>query len=78
LPGTAFLFQWRAVTRKDNNNEKGFIQVKETIQASHQQWHIKKNNDFLSFWWIILVHQTESPVKKCTISYSLINHKFLK
>jgi hypothetical protein len=23
---------------KINNNEKGFIQVKETIQASHQQW----------------------------------------
>jgi hypothetical protein len=25
---------------KINNNEKGFIQVKETIQASHQQWNI--------------------------------------
>jgi hypothetical protein len=27
---------------KINNKEKGFIQVKETIQASHQQWNIKK------------------------------------
>jgi hypothetical protein len=25
---------------KINNYEKGFIQVKETIQASHQQWNI--------------------------------------
>jgi hypothetical protein len=25
---------------KINNNEKGFIQVKETIQASHRQWNI--------------------------------------
>ena len=31
---------------KINNNEKGFIQVKETIQASHQQWNIKKNTIF--------------------------------
>jgi hypothetical protein len=35
---------------KINTNEKGFIQVKETIQASHQQWNIKKNYDFLSVW----------------------------
>jgi hypothetical protein len=65
---------------KINNNEKGFIQVKETIQTSHQQWNIKKKLWFPfglvkvdSVWWITLVRQTECPVKKITISHSLLS-----
>ena len=30
-----------------------------------------KKYDFLSVWWIILVHQNKCSVKKITISYSL-------
>jgi hypothetical protein len=52
---------------KINNNEKGYIQVKETIQASHQQWNIKKITIFFrsgKSWFDLL--------KKFTISYSLV------
>jgi hypothetical protein len=48
---------------KINNNEKGFIQVKETIQTSHQQWNIKKNTIFFLSGksWFGLVNHLGSP-----------------
>jgi hypothetical protein len=55
---------------KINNNEKGFIQVKETIQASINNEILKKIRFSFglvkvdSVWWIILVNQTECSLKK--------------
>jgi hypothetical protein len=48
---------------KINNNEKGFIQIKETIQASHQQWNIKKITIFFRSGksWFSLVNDLGSP-----------------
>jgi hypothetical protein len=48
---------------KINNNEKDFIQVKETIQASHQQWNIKKITIFFQSGksWFGLVNHLGSP-----------------
>ena len=48
---------------KINNNEKGFIKVKETIQASHQQWNIKKITIFFRSGksWFGLVNHLGSP-----------------
>ena len=58
---------------KINNNEKGFIQVKETIQASHQQWNIKKITIFFRSGksWFGLVNHLGSPDRmSCKFLYN--------
>jgi phage antirepressor YoqD-like protein len=58
---------------KINNNEKGFIQVKETILASHQQWNIKKITIFFRSGksWFGLVNDLGSPDRmSCKKTYN--------
>jgi hypothetical protein len=58
-----FIWHKRTTIIKINNNEKGFIQVKETIQVSHQQWNIKKIMIFFRSGktWFSLVNHLGSP-----------------
>jgi hypothetical protein len=59
----SFIWNKKTTLIKINNNEKGFIQVKETIQASHQQWNIKKITIFFRSGksWFGLVNHLGSP-----------------
>jgi hypothetical protein len=66
---------------KINNNEKGFIQVKETIQASHQQWNIKKITIFFRSGksWFGLVNHLGSPDRmSCKKNYKFRIHWYMR